>query len=211
MSNAGQSPSVKRTRFTPQSSDPVLPLEGDMFYSDGTARAEGIWVYSGGDWQQSFGSNVITYTPAILGVTTNPTEGAGTAKIASYRVQDNQMTLWFALNQTVSGTAGSGAYIIELPAGYEFDGTLIDVAENSTAVSEGRFTPVGIAELNTSSASFANVQVLPWDDSSKTGLIIYGRATTGVRTLAGSGTADFNLSNTTVRFSLSATFPVVAI
>lgn len=52
MSNIGQSPSVKRTRYTPQSVDPVNPQEGDFFYSDGTPRIVGPWVYQGGSWQQ---------------------------------------------------------------------------------------------------------------------------------------------------------------
>lgn len=52
MSFSGQSPSAKRIRYTPQSVDPVNPSEGDFFYSDGTPRIAGPWVYQGGSWQQ---------------------------------------------------------------------------------------------------------------------------------------------------------------
>jgi hypothetical protein len=52
MSFSGQSPSAKRIRYTPQSVDPVNPAEGDFFFSDGTPRIAGPWVYQGGAWQQ---------------------------------------------------------------------------------------------------------------------------------------------------------------
>jgi hypothetical protein len=50
MSFIGDSPKLKRTRYTPQSADPVNPQEGDVFYSDGTPRAEGLWLYQDGSW-----------------------------------------------------------------------------------------------------------------------------------------------------------------
>lgn len=37
-------------RFLPQSTDPSNPKEGDIFRSDGTPRAAGLWEYLGGDW-----------------------------------------------------------------------------------------------------------------------------------------------------------------
>lgn len=39
-------------RYVPQSSDPSNPKEGDYFHSDGTSRAEGLWVYKNGGWAQ---------------------------------------------------------------------------------------------------------------------------------------------------------------
>lgn len=36
--------------FTPQAADPTSPKEGDIFRSDGTSRAEGLWQYKGGAW-----------------------------------------------------------------------------------------------------------------------------------------------------------------
>lgn len=52
MSFFGKSPSLDRVRFTPLSADPVNPQEGDEFYSDGTARPEGKWVYTNSAWVQ---------------------------------------------------------------------------------------------------------------------------------------------------------------
>lgn len=34
----------------PQAADPTNPKDGDLFYSDGTARAKGIWQYKDGTW-----------------------------------------------------------------------------------------------------------------------------------------------------------------
>ena len=52
MSFIGKSPSVRRTRYTPQATDPVNPADGDFFFSNGTPRDEGPWVYFDGAWQQ---------------------------------------------------------------------------------------------------------------------------------------------------------------
>lgn len=57
MSYIGQSPTVKRTRFTPQATDPVSPTEGDLYYSNGTPRAEGLWYYKDAAWQQVIADN----------------------------------------------------------------------------------------------------------------------------------------------------------
>lgn len=65
MSFSGQSPNAKRIRYTPQSTDPVNPSEGDFFYSDGTPRAAGPWVYQGGAWQQVSTSGSLTTVNSI--------------------------------------------------------------------------------------------------------------------------------------------------
>ena len=41
--------------FAPQSSDPVSPTTGQMFYADGTSRTAGVWVYNGSGWVQLSG------------------------------------------------------------------------------------------------------------------------------------------------------------
>ena len=45
MSFIGKQPTLNRTKYTPLSADPTNPTEGDVFYSDGTSRSEGLWVY----------------------------------------------------------------------------------------------------------------------------------------------------------------------
>lgn len=50
MSYIGKSVKAKRVRYTPQSTTPVNPTEGDVYYSDGTPAPEGLYVYQDGSW-----------------------------------------------------------------------------------------------------------------------------------------------------------------
>ena len=50
MSFIGDSPNVKRLKLEPLSADPSNPEDGDIQYSDGTARTEGFWGYNNGTW-----------------------------------------------------------------------------------------------------------------------------------------------------------------
>lgn len=69
MSFIGAQPSVSSLNLAPLSADPSSPREGDIFYSDGTSRTEGPWVYQNGSWAQfSTGAaitvvNNLTLTP----------------------------------------------------------------------------------------------------------------------------------------------------
>lgn len=38
--------------LVPTATDPASPVEGQLQYADGTARTEGLWFYSNGDWVQ---------------------------------------------------------------------------------------------------------------------------------------------------------------
>lgn len=57
--------------LTPQSADPSNPTEGLLFYSDGTPRAEGLWVYTNG---------------AFVAVMSSSSTLAVTTKTANYTV-----------------------------------------------------------------------------------------------------------------------------
>lgn len=94
MAYIGNSPSVKRTRFTPQSSFPTNPLEGDLVYSDGTPAAEGLYVYKDGAWQAvgASGASGINYV-------TNPDGETDTTGWATYADA--------AASVPVDGTGGS--------------------------------------------------------------------------------------------------------
>jgi hypothetical protein len=52
MSFAGSNPKSVTYTFTPQSADPSNPAEGDVYFSDGTPRDVGLWVYASGAWSQ---------------------------------------------------------------------------------------------------------------------------------------------------------------
>lgn len=50
MAYVSNNPKFITQTYRPQSSDPSNPTEGMVQYSDGTARAEGLWVYKNGGW-----------------------------------------------------------------------------------------------------------------------------------------------------------------
>jgi hypothetical protein len=50
MSFIGKQPTLNRIKYSPLSADPANPTEGDIFYSDGTSRSEGLWVYKNLAW-----------------------------------------------------------------------------------------------------------------------------------------------------------------
>lgn len=52
MAYIGKNPKAAWLNLEPQSVDPSNPEEGDIFYSDGTPRTEGPWVYVNGSWAQ---------------------------------------------------------------------------------------------------------------------------------------------------------------
>lgn len=50
MSYTGQNARFTTVGLRPLSADPSSPFPGQMFYSDGTFRAAGVWVWDGADW-----------------------------------------------------------------------------------------------------------------------------------------------------------------
>lgn len=52
MGYVGKRPRFNTMKLNPASSDPVNPQEGELYRSDGTARAEGIWQYINATWVQ---------------------------------------------------------------------------------------------------------------------------------------------------------------
>ena len=78
MSFNGDQPSLKRTKYTPLSADPANPEEGDVHYSDGTARPEGLWSFDGTNWVR------ISSTQGGINYITNPDAEGGTEDWATY-------------------------------------------------------------------------------------------------------------------------------
>lgn len=50
MSYRGKSPDFIRSRYTPQATAPLNPIEGDVYYDNGTNREEGLYQYKGNAW-----------------------------------------------------------------------------------------------------------------------------------------------------------------
>lgn len=65
MSFNGKNPKVSWLNLDPQSADPSSPNEGDLQYADGTARAEGVYIYKNGSWTE-----LLTSTNGSLSVVT---------------------------------------------------------------------------------------------------------------------------------------------
>lgn len=51
MAYVGFNPKFNTVRYVPQSADPTNPTEGQVFRSDGTTRAKGLWEYRDGSWK----------------------------------------------------------------------------------------------------------------------------------------------------------------
>lgn len=67
MSNPGKNPKYVTVQFQPQDADPANPRTGDLHYSDGTDRDEGLWVWQDSDWQQvSTGATLSTLDKLTL-------------------------------------------------------------------------------------------------------------------------------------------------
>ena len=65
MSAIGRTPNVDKLQLVPLSADPASPHEGDIYYSDGTARTEGPWVYQNGVWAQFSTGAAITIVDSL--------------------------------------------------------------------------------------------------------------------------------------------------
>ena len=69
MSYTGKNPTLNWLNLEPLAADPTSPNDGDVFYSDGTPRDEGLWLWTAGAWAQiSTGAtlsvlNNLTLTP----------------------------------------------------------------------------------------------------------------------------------------------------
>ena len=55
MAFIGKNPKWNTSLFTPQSTEPANPVEGMVYYDDGTNRPEGLYVYKNSVWTQAGG------------------------------------------------------------------------------------------------------------------------------------------------------------
>lgn len=127
MAYIGKNPKQNTSTFTPQSADPTNPVEGMVHHSDGTARAEGRWVYQNSAWvkvaEGSAGALVVqsksaTFTALTTedvylidsssgAVTANlPTAIGNTGKVFKFKKTDsgsNLITIDANSSQTIDG------------------------------------------------------------------------------------------------------------
>lgn len=114
--------------MTPRSTDPTNPIDGDLQFSDGTARTKGLWQYKDGDWAE-FGTgsgssseiNYITNSDAEVDTTgwvkyldaagVNPVDGTdGTSTITFSRVDSTLLrgSAHFQIAKTSANRQGNG-------------------------------------------------------------------------------------------------------
>ena len=88
------------TSYVPRSSDPSNPVEGDIQFSDGTARTKGLWQYMDGDWQEMSGGGGVG-SPSIWGL---------------LNAEDQDVTGWTnASLNTSTPLSGSASYDLTMP------------------------------------------------------------------------------------------------
>jgi len=141
-----------------------------------------------------------TYTPTLTGVTSNPTLGTNTQKASWSRI-GSKMRLFWTLNQTAAGSAGSGVYLISLPSGYTIDTTniVLDDGVNFNG------TVLGAVKIF-NGTSYGSGSVSAFDS---TRLLISDLNTNGSAVGLGYwNSANFALSTTVIRVSLECTIPI---
>ncbi len=138
---------ARAARYTPQSSDPANPTNGDTFLSDGTSRSEGFWRYDGANWVPaeggaSLGVNYVTNPDAEGGTTdwvtyadvaaTSPVDGTGgspTAALAKTTVAGEILrgTGSFELAKDAADRQGEGSSTDVVIDNQDKDGKRIDI------------------------------------------------------------------------------------
>jgi hypothetical protein len=139
---------------TPQSADPGSPAQGQLQYADGTARAEGLWQYSGATW-----TLVGTATESITALYYVSANFA-----ASTTVPINFDTSEYDPNSTVttSPTAwkftapSTGLYLVTMFAGCGTVSTATFIYKNGTIYKHLTFTNANIASASGSASIYLN-------------------------------------------------------
>lgn len=121
MAFQGSQPNISSLKLIPVSADPSPATEGQLQYADGTARAEGLWVYTNSAWQRvsefsimarattTAGGSVGTSATDIVfgtetfdtanayntstGVFTVPSDGAGKYVVEATWISNSTLTL----------------------------------------------------------------------------------------------------------------------
>lgn len=93
-----------------------------------------------------------TYTPNLLGQTTNPTLGTGSAQLGWYFINGRCIDLWFSFRFGTSGvSAGSGIYTISYPPGYPPMAGVPDFAIGSARLIDSSAGAEGLAYISQTS------------------------------------------------------------
>lgn len=120
-------------RFTLTRTDNTLANQitfASIFSQKFITQGETMVIESNGTtWiliSRSYPRSWVSYTQALSATTTPPTKhGSPTRDIARWRrVSDEAVELWWQLEQTTAGTAGTGSYLFTLPNSWVADATV---------------------------------------------------------------------------------------
>ena len=204
VSNSGKVYEIKRTDETPANTVTVGTTSSQTIDGSTTTtlntQYEVIKVVSNGtNWSilgRSYPQSWTSYALTITGVSSNPTLGTTSINNAWWRRVGDSMEIRYELQQTSSGTAGSGIYKFSLPSGYSIDGAKTTTYSVSSAI----YAIVGGAEMG---ATGKDGTVIPYDATNLA--LQYENAGITFNTVDASNNP---LSVSDVRFTFFATVPI---
>ena len=136
MSFNGNNPNSITYRLTPQSADPVSASEGDLQFADGTARAEGVWVFKNAAWVRL-------------------AEGtAGALSIRSLSTTQSLLTTDDYVKADVSG----GSITLTLPTAIGNSGLIIRVFKSDSSTNSITLDTTASQTINGNSEDFLGTQ-----------------------------------------------------
>lgn len=141
---------------------------------------------------------------SIEGLATNPVKGTTIRDEVTYARSGQFLIAYYTYEQIAAGTAGSGNYLISLPAGLEIDDSVIDFNTNtfSTGSANVRASSIGMLDssihLNRGTVGMVNALKAVAFDANR--FRIVGGFQDGNSTLVW-GSSGINLSNPTVGLS----------
>lgn len=98
-------------------------------------------------------------TTNITAVTSDPSKGTIVRDRSYYRLNGNSMDWIIQLETSTAGSAGSGAYLIEVPGGLEVDDGVIEIDTDAGATGYGTDSVGQGAATSTSTTTLFNVKV----------------------------------------------------
>lgn len=142
------------------------------------------------------------FTASFLGLTTNPTRGTVGSETAQYRRMGDSMEIHWSYVQTAGGTAGSGAYLLEIP-----DGLAIDFSKIGNGGSSGQGA-CGSAQIDDGAGNQGIGTAVAYDNGSKVGILL-NAYNEGADNISSFGSAYYPFTIPALRVSFTAKVPIV--
>lgn len=176
-------------------------LIGHVATTTATAYTLRFTNFSIGQGTKAYGSPVtdwVSYPLTILGVTTDPTMGATSIKLAKWRRVGDSMEIQWTYIQTGAGSAGSGTYLFPLPSGYVIDTTKLNTSSDPHSA-----TMVGNGDWNDGASKPWILKVYPYNST-----YLYGAFNSTISGITTIGSVN-PLSASAWRMSFTARVPIL--